>query len=179
MQDHDLRYPIGPFKPPEQFSKHIRNELLKEFASIPAKLRKVINKIPTAKIDTPWRPGGWTIRQVVHHLADSHMNGFIRCKLALTQETPHILLYSQPDWAACADSLDAPVSYSIDLLTSLHVRWTILFESLDSAGWQKTYLHPEMGEFSLANTLALYAWHGSHHTAQLQSWLDGKTGTSP
>ena len=178
MQKKDIRYPIGPFSPPEEIVLPTRRRMLGEFANIPAALRKTVSKIPVEKLDTPWRPGGWTLRQVIHHIADSHMNGFIRCKLALTEKNPDITRYSQPAWAECPDALLSAVSYSIDLLTSLHIRWLILFENISEEEWKRSFHHPEMGDITLETALALYTWHGKHHTEQLNAWLRGETGTS-
>jgi uncharacterized damage-inducible protein DinB len=140
-----------------------------EIEQAPAQLRSAVSGLEAAQLDTPYRPGGWTVRQVVHHLPDSHLNSYVRFKLALTEEEPLIKPYDEAAWAELADTRDTDIAVSLTLLDSLHQRWTVLLRSLASTDWRKTFRHPELGTMSLEKTAALYAWHGRHHVAQITS----------
>jgi len=165
----DLRYPIGKFSydgPPSQDQK---NAFLDAIASTPANLRSAVQGLSDDRLQTPYRPGGWTVRQVVHHLPDSHLNSYVRFKLALTEEEPTIKPYAEDRWAELADSKSTPIEVSLTLLESLHDRWVRLLRSLSPDEWRRTFRHPELGPMTLEKTLALYAWHGRHHVTQITS----------
>lgn len=159
-------FPIGPFRPvpPEP-----RASLIDVIAAAPAQLAAAVERLPDDRLDQPYR--NWTARQIVHHLADSHMHSVIRFKWALTEERPTIKAYDERAWVALADSRDGEVADSLALLTALHARWTTLLRSMTEAQFERTFDHPESGEtVRLADALAYYAWHGRHHTAQIE-WL--------
>ncbi|MFL6414659.1 MAG: YfiT family bacillithiol transferase [Bryobacteraceae bacterium] len=163
----DLRYPIGRYQPPSLITDSIRREWIGELEALPENLRKAVAGLSNVQLDTPYRSGGWTVRQVVHHVPDSHMNSYVRFRLALTEDTPTIKAYDERSWAELADARQAPIESSLDLLGGLHHRFTTLLRSLDSADFAKTFRHPEMGQVSLERTLGLYAWHGRHHVAHI------------
>jgi uncharacterized damage-inducible protein DinB len=165
----DLRYPIGKYKRTENLAPDRRSALIDIIAGTPQKLREALSGLSAEQLDTPYRPGGWTVRQVVHHVPDSHLNAYIRFKLALTEERPTIKPYEEDRWAELADSFNTPVEVSLTLLESLHVRWVNLLRSLPEADWQRSLLHPQNGEMTLLNVLDLYAWHGPHHVAHVTS----------
>jgi len=163
----DLRYPIGKFKYDGAVTDEQKQSFLSDIAQTPAHLRKAIDGLSDAQLDTPYRPGGWTVRQVVHHLPDSHMNSYVRFKLALTEDEPTIKPYAEDLWAQLADTAATPVETSLMLLDSLHDRWVRLLRSLTAAQWKRTFRHPELGPMNLEKTLAIYAWHGKHHVAHI------------
>lgn len=165
----DLRFPIGRFQPETNLTPARRSALLRIVAETPEKLREAVRGLSPEQIDTPYRPGGWTVRQVVHHLPDSHLNSYVRFKLALTEDRPVIKPYEEDRWAELADSFNTPVEVSLTLLESLHVRWVNLLRALPEADWERTFLHPQNGEMPLTQVLALYAWHGAHHVAHITS----------
>ena len=162
----DLRYPIGKFngQPPADDAE--RQRFLKDIEETPARLRAAVDHLSEKQIDTPYRDGGWTVRQVVHHVPDSHLNSYIRFKWALTEDEPTIKTYYEDRWAELADS-KMPVQVSLTLLDSLHQRWTNLLSSLNTDHWSKSLRHPELGLMTLDKLLALYAWHGKHHVAHI------------
>ncbi|HLV93810.1 MAG TPA: bacillithiol transferase BstA [Candidatus Acidoferrales bacterium] len=164
----DLRYPIGKFKKTEGVSDAQRTALIAAIAEAPAKLRAAATGLTEEQLDTPYRPGGWTVRQVVHHVPDSHMNSLVRFKLALTENEPTIKPYDEARWAELADA-KGPIEPSLLLLENLHERWLVLLKSLKAADWQRTFRHPERGTMTLEETLQLYAWHGRHHVAHITS----------
>jgi hypothetical protein len=166
---NDLRYPIGPFQKPDTISAADRAEWLDQLAELPALLRSAVTALPEGGLDRPYREGGWTARQVVHHVADSHLNSYVRFRLALTEDRPVIRPYDEAAWAVLADAATAPVDLSLSLLGALHLRWVTLLRSLDEEQWQRRLVHPVSGEFDLATMLALYAWHGRHHLAHIRS----------
>lgn len=143
--------------------------LIEEIARTPANLRSAVQGLSTKQLDTPYRPGGWTVRQVVHHLPDSHMNSYVRFKLALTEDEPTIKPYAEDRWAELSDTKATPIETSLTLLDSLHARWVALLRSLDSEQWKRNFRHPELGPVSLEKSLALYAWHGRHHVAHIRN----------
>jgi uncharacterized damage-inducible protein DinB len=161
----DLRYPVGRFdyQPP---TPAVRGEALAQLERLPAELRAAVRGLTESQLDTPYRPDGWTVRQVVHHVADSHMNGFIRVKLALTEVDPLIRPYDQDGFARLADTR-LPVEVSLALVEALHTRWTALWRSVPEAGMATPFRHPELGAMTLDRQLQLYAWHGRHHTAHI------------
>jgi hypothetical protein len=163
----DLRYPIGKFEYKEPLSGDERIRLISEIELAPEKLRQAVHGLNAQQLDTPYRPEGWTVRQVVHHVPDSHMNAYIRFKLALTEDAPTIKTYDEARWANLADSVETPVPVSLSMLEALHRRWVILLRSFRPAQFDLKFTHPELGLMSLDKTLALYAWHGRHHTAHI------------
>ncbi len=163
----DLRYPLGRFQMKEQITEQEREKFIEEIASTPARLRAAVAGLSSEQLDTPYRPEGWTLRQVVHHLPDSHLNSYCRFKLALTEDEPLIKPYDEAAWAELKDSFDTPVEVSLSLLESLHFRWVILLKSIAEEDFKRTFRHPEIGLVRLDQNVALYAWHGPHHTAQI------------
>jgi uncharacterized damage-inducible protein DinB len=164
---NDLRYPIGKFSyegPPNEDQKEV---LVEEIAETPSKLRAAVSRLTDSQLDTPYRPGGWSIRQVVHHLPDSHLNSYVRFKLALTEDEPTIKPYAEDRWAKLPDSKVTPIEVSLTMLGSLHDRWVRLLRSLTPEQWRRTFRHPVLGLMTLEKTLALYAWHGKHHVAHI------------
>lgn len=167
----DLKYPIGTFEEQEYanalYSESLKNELLTAIKVLPASLEMAILNLDAAQLATPYRPGGWTVNQVVHHVADSHIHAYTRCKHALTEKNPTIKPYDQDAWAELPD-YNLPVNISLTLLHALHERWYILLKELSPADWEKTYYHPEQKlEVSLWEMLKQYAWHGNHHLAHI------------
>jgi hypothetical protein len=167
MKDLDqLRYPVGRFIPPANSTAGLRAAQIETLRFLPGSLRAAVSGLNDAQLDTPYREGGWTLRQVVHHIADSHANCYVRFKLALTEDWPIIKPYDEAAWANLADSR-LPVEVSLVWTDALHERWVALLESLSEADFQKGYNHPEMGRQDLAKVLALYDWHSRHHTAHI------------
>ena len=162
-----LRFPIGRFQLPTTISAADRARYIEEIAAAPAAMRAAVKGMSETKLNTPYRPGGWTIRQVVHHVPDSHMNAYIRMKLALTEDEPRITTYMEDLWAELPDSRVVPVETSLQLLESVQERWVALMRSMTDAQWQRAYMHPEQGRFPLDRQAALYAWHGKHHVAHI------------
>src|ERR1700704_1344556 len=166
----DLRFPIGKFKRPQvPLDAATRTSLIGEIEQMPAAMRALVGGLSDAQLDTPYRPGGWTVRQVVHHVPDSHLNAYIRFKLALTEEEPTIKPYAEDRWALLPDVQTTPIEVSMMLLECLHTRWMRLLRSLKPDDWKRTFRHPELGVMALEKTLALYAWHGRHHVAHITS----------
>ena len=165
---NDPRFPIGAFVYGGQQTPGERQEAIDRIAAAPAALRAAVAGLADSQLDTPYREGGWTVRQVVHHLPDSHMNAYTRFRLALTEPTPTIRPYLEHLWAELSDARTAPLEISLALLDALHRRWVLLLRSLGADDWARRYLHPEHGrEWSLDEALAMYAWHGEHHTAHV------------
>ena len=165
----DLRYPIGKFSFDDEITPEKRRQCIQQIAAAPAQLRAAVAGLSPEQLDTPYRPGGWTVRQVVHHVPDSHLNSYIRCKLALTEEEPTIKPYDEKRWAELEDVRATPVEVSLMLLESLHRRWVPLLESLAPADFARKFRHPELGALTLEQNIALYAWHGRHHVAHITS----------
>ncbi|MGH7380061.1 MAG: YfiT family bacillithiol transferase [Candidatus Methylomirabilales bacterium] len=165
----DLRYPIGPFAGEADVTEEKRRRWTEELASTPDRLRAAVNGLSAEQLDTPYRPGGWTVRQVVHHLPDSHLNAYVRFKLGLTEREPTIKPYDEAAWAELADGRAAPVEVSLTLLESLHHRWILLLRSLTPADFARAFRHPELGRVTLDTYLQMYAWHGRHHVAHITS----------
>src|SRR5882672_4250054 len=163
----DPRYPIGKFNYDGAPSDEQRKKLVEDIAQTPTALRAAVKGLSPQQIETPYRDGGWTVRQVVHHLPDSHLNAYLRFKLALTEDQPTIKPYMEDRWAELQDTQSTPLEVSLALLDSLHTRWVRLLRSLKSADWKRNFLHPEMGAVSLEKSLALYSWHGQHHVAHV------------
>lgn len=162
----DPRFPIGKFHRPAAYTPELRAEHLAELEQAPALMRQAASGLNDQQLDTPYRDGGWTVRQVVHHVPDSHMNSYIRFKWALTEDNPLIKAYHEDLWAELADS-KAPIEGSLVMLERLHERWTLLLKSMDEAAWKRTFKHPQNGDMPLEMALALYAWHGRHHVAHV------------
>lgn len=164
----DLRYPIGRFRFDGDASANRREQWIEEIATVPARLRAAVAGLNAAQLDTPYREGGWTVRQVVHHLPDSHLNAYTRIKLALTEEEPTIKPYEEARWAELPDARAGEIEASLNLLESLHHRWLMLLRQMKPADFDRQFRHPEHGRiFKLSETLALYAWHGRHHVAHI------------
>ena len=163
----DLRYPIGEFSPPDPLEREQVDAWTDDIAALPADLRRTVARLTDVQLDTPYRPGGWTVRQVVHHLPDSHMNSLIRFKWALTEDRPTIKAYDEKGWAVLPDS-KGPIAGSLDLLDALHGRWVSLLRSLSWAQLRREFVHPESGPATLAVTVGSYAWHGRHHLAHIE-----------
>ena len=163
----DLRFPIGPLRSPAHFDAAWRAEAIRTIADTPAQLERAVAGWSDERLDTPYRPGGWTVRQLVHHVADSHVNAYVRFKLALTEEEPPVKGYEEAAWAELPDSARVPIGVSLDLLRALHTRWGALLEAMSEADFQRTLVHPEKGVRTLDQMLATYAWHGPHHVAHV------------
>ena len=163
----DPRYPVGKFAMPADTSPATRTQAIQDIAAVPQKIRAAVNGLNDSQLDTPYRDGGWTVRQVVHHLADSHMNAYVRCRLALTEVEPTIKPYEESAWAKLEDAAHAPVEVSLRLLEPLHERWVRLLNSVKNDEFARTFQHPEHGVRTLEWMLFLYAWHGKHHVAHV------------
>jgi uncharacterized damage-inducible protein DinB len=163
----DPHYPIGNFEMPAEVTPATRAKAIREISSVPRKVRAAVKGLNDEQLDTPYREGGWTVRQVVHHLADSHMNAYVRWRLALTETEPTIKPYEESAWAKLEDAAHAPVEVSLRLLKPLHERWTTLLHSVKQEEFARTFRHPEHGVRTLDWMLFLYAWHGRHHTAHI------------
>jgi uncharacterized damage-inducible protein DinB len=163
----DPRYPVGQFENPKAITPALRQAAIEEIAVAPAKIRAAVQGLSDAQLDTPYRAGGWTVRQVVHHLADSHMNAYIRWRLALTETEPTIKPYEEAAWAKLEDAAHAPVEVSLRLLEPLHERWVRMLRSVKAEEFARTFRHPDHGVRTLDWMLFLYAWHGRHHTAHI------------
>jgi hypothetical protein len=163
----DPRYPIGKFNYQGPPSEDQRKKLISEIEQAPAALRAAVRDLTPQQLETPYRDGGWTVRQVVHHVPESHMNAYIRYKLALTEDEPTIKPYAEDRWAQLPDVESTPIEISLVLLDSLHDRWVRLLRALKPDEWKKQFRHPELGVVSLEKNLAIYAWHGKHHVAHI------------
>ena len=165
----DLRYPIGPFKMEENLTGQRRKELIEQIAQAPAVLRAAVKGLNNTQLDTPYRPDGWTVRQVVHHVPDSHLNAYTRLKLALTENQPTIRAYDEKLWAGLPEARTAPVDLSLQLLEALHRRWVLQWQAMQPEDFARSFKHPEHGLRTLDWLLCMYAWHGRHHTAHVTS----------
>jgi len=163
----DLRYPVGKYAPPQEVNPGMRKQAIDTIAQTPAKMRAAVKGLNDTQLDTPYREGGWTVRQVAHHVPDSHMNAYVRFKLALTEDEPTIKPYEEGRWAELADGKSAPIEVSLALLDSLHERWVRLLRSIKTEEFSRTFRHPEHGVRTLDWMLFLYEWHGKHHTAHI------------
>lgn len=163
----DLRYPVGPLAAPAPFTPAHRAAAIKTLAEAPARLRLACAGLTDAQLDTPYRPGGWTVRQVVHHVVDSHINAYLRTKFALSEDNPTIKPYPEAVWAEMTDGRKAPVSMSLNLLDALHGRWVMLLTSLAPEQFARALMHPDRGPMSIDDVLAMYEWHARHHTAHI------------
>ena len=163
----DLRFPIGKWNPATPVRESDYPRLIGEIAEAPGALRSAVAGMSRDQLETPYRPGGWTVKQVVHHLPDSHLNAYTRFKLALTEDEPAVKAYDEAKWAELPDSQRVPVEVSLDLLESLHLRWVVLLRGMDRGDFQRGLKHPERGLMTLEQLLAMYAWHGRHHVAHI------------
>jgi hypothetical protein len=170
MNDLDtLRYPVG--RPPRNSAPlgvTRRAELLGVLERTPPTIRSLVEPLSDSELDTPYRPGGWTIRQVVHHVPDSHMNAYVRMKLAVTEDTPRIKTYDEKRWAELLEARTGPIAMSLDLLDSLHTRWIAFLRALPEADFQRAFTHAEWGVVTVDDALGMYEWHCRHHTAHIQ-----------
>jgi uncharacterized damage-inducible protein DinB len=163
----DPRYPVGKFEMPTGITPALRQTAIEEIAGTPAKVRSAVSGLTDAQLETPYREGGWTVRQVVHHVADSHMNAYVRLRLALTETEPTIKAYQEADWARLEDAQHAPVEISLKLLEPLHDRWVRLLRTVTPEQYARPLRHSESGLKNVEWLLFLYAWHGRHHTAHI------------
>ena len=163
-----LKYPIGKFTAPENVTADMRQAWIESITALPQHLEAALEGVTEAQLDTPYRPDGWTVRQVVHHLADSHINAYCRLHLSLTEDAPVIKPYEEGAWAKLPDST-LPISHSLEILRGLHFRWVHLLRNMSEADFQRTYVHPQYGKvYSMDTMSALYAWHGGHHLAHVK-----------
>src|SRR5215470_6305662 len=166
----DLRYPVGKWEIPSgELTAGQRSALIDQIAETPGRLRRAVENLTDEQLETPYRPGGWTVCQVVHHVPDSHLNSYARFKLALTEDEPTIKDYREDRWAELADAQSGPVETSLVLLESLHKRWVTMLKSMTPDQFERKFRHPELGVVSLDRSLSLYAWHGRHHVAHVTS----------
>ncbi len=165
----DLKYPIGKFFPPKAITPEMRTEWLTTLETFPEKLKGIIGDLDDTKLDTPYRPGGWTVRQLLMHIGDSHLNSYVRFKWALTEDRPVIKAYSQTGWADLRDSQEATGEEAVQFIAAVHKRWVRLLRVLDEAQWQRSFVHPETKkEIAIGENLALYDWHSRHHYAHIE-----------
>jgi hypothetical protein len=172
--DDSLRYPIGRFTvtPTDHMSPEQLRSGIDEIAALPARLRAAVSGLTHDQLETPYREGGWTVRQTVHHIADSHMNSFIRFRLALTEDKPTVKPYNEKDWAELIDTRTAAVSLSLSIIDAMHARWVMLLRAMSPEDFRRPFLHPDYGERRLDWNLLLYAWHGEHHVAHITRLRD-------
>lgn len=174
MEHDDLRYPIGQFARPGSITPGLVKNWLRKIAELPADLRAVVGPMSTEQLETPYRPGGWCVRQVVHHIADSHTNSFVRFKWALTEERPTIKAYHEDRWAELPDYVDVPVETSLAFIAVLHERWVLLLRGLGAEELAREFVHPETGTVRLDTNIGIYAWHGRHHLAHITRLIERK-----
>jgi len=172
MDNTDLRFPVGKFTFPESVTEADLAGFVEQIAQTPARLRAAVAGLDDSQLDTPYRPGGWTVRQVIHHVPDSHLNSYTRFRLALTEEEPVINSYREDQWAELEDARTLPVDVSLQLLEPLHTRWVKLLNSLSAEQWKRAFRHPQLGAVTLEKNAALYAWHGRHHEAHITRLRD-------
>jgi len=165
----DLSYPIGKYETKTVLTPAKREEAIAQIAEAPKRMRDAVSGLSGGQLDTPYRPGGWTVRQVAHHVPDSHMNAYTRLKLALTENEPTIKPYEEQLWAELADSRETPVEVSLALLEFLHLRWDILLRALQPEDFARRLRHPALGIMTVDNLVHHYAWHGRHHVAHITS----------
>ena len=163
----DLRFPIGKFQRPAAVAAADRPELIATLAAAPERYRAAVAGLTDSQLDTPYRPDGWTVRQVIHHIPDSHMNSYLRMKFAATETDPVIKAYDEAVWANLRDAKAMPVEPSLQLISGLHARWVEFLRSLGESDWARAFVHPEHGRMQIDTALALYAWHSKHHEAHI------------
>ena len=168
----DLRYPIGKFEPIQPITDSTVSKWIDAIEVLPGDLHQTVADLSDAQLDTQYRPEGWTIRQVVHHLVDSHLNAYVRCKWALTEDLPAIKTYHEDRWADLVDYRETPVKVSLDLLQALHLRWIILLRGLSVDQLRRKFQHPEWGDVDIRMTTGIYAWHGRHHLAHITTTIN-------
>src|ERR1051326_7861631 len=168
----DPRYPIGRFVPDPNPTPELRARHIEAIAGLPSRMRRAVANLSEQQLNTPYREGGWTVRQVVHHVPDSHLNAYIRFKLAATENNPTIKPYDETAWAGLKDSELTPVEVSLTLLESLHTRWAVLLRSMKAEDFRRSFVHPESGPHEVDWLLSLYSWHGNHHVAHIPSLRD-------
>jgi uncharacterized damage-inducible protein DinB len=166
----DLRYPAGTLTYDPDVTPDKRRAWIQEIAATPRRFRAALEGLTDAQLDMPYRPGGWTVRQLAHHVTDSHVNAYCRLKLAMTEDNPTIKPYDQDAWAGLADTARTPVAVSLSLLDAVHHRWVVLLESLSDQDFARPLVHPEYGPLTIDRLLQMYAWHGRHHVAHLVEW---------
>lgn len=170
MHDETLRYPIGKFSAPSDITPAQREEYIAGIEKLPQDLRQAVASLSEEQLDTPYREGGWTLRQVVHHIPDSHINSYVRYKWTLTEDNPTIKAYYEDRWAELPDTQYAPVALSLDLLKAVHQRWVVLLRHMQEDDWAKSFVHPGgQRTIRLDTALAMYVWHGKHHLAHIES----------
>ncbi len=175
MDNETLRYPIGKFSAPSEVTPAQREEYIAEIKKLPQDLRRSVASLNEEQLDTPYREGGWTLRQVVHHVPDSHINSYVRYKWTLTEDNPTIKAYYEDRWAELPDTQYAPIALSLDLLEAIHQRWVILLRHMQEADWAKSFVHPDgQRAIRLDTALATYVWHGKHHLAHIESLKQSK-----
>lgn len=167
----DLRYPIGEFAPSDAISPAERSYWIDQLRALPGQVRDAVAGLTDEQLDTPYRPGGWSVRQVVHHLADSHMNALLRIKLALTEDEPTIKAYDENLWAELVDSTAPAPEFSLKILDGIHARMALIFKHMKEDDWHRSFVHPVNGKTTLDRHLGLYAWHGRHHLAHITSLI--------
>ena len=165
---NDVRYPIGRFALVTTLTPAQRADCIEQIAAAPDQLRRAVAGLEAGQLDTPYRPGGWTVRQVVHHVPDSHLNAYTRFKLACTEDTPTVKTYDEARWAELPEAKTAPIAMSIDLLDALHRRWVAFLRALPEPDFRKAFSHPEWGIVSIDESLGMYAWHCRHHAEHIR-----------
>jgi len=171
----ELKYPIGKYQKPDGYTPEMQQEWISVLAALPSWMDACIENLDEHQLQTPYRDGGWTIQQVVHHVADSHLNAYVRLKLALTEDNPVIKPYNEKEWAELPDSSLVPVNISVTLLHSLHRRMVAILQNMKPSDWERTYFHPQQQRnFPLWEVVALYAWHSKHHTAHIMNLRERK-----
>jgi hypothetical protein len=180
MNDLDRRrYPVGPLpRHPAPLDAKTREEFLGILEQTPATIRALVERLGDAQLDTPCRPGGWTVRQVVHHIPDSHLNAYVRMKLAVTEDSPHVKTYEEGRWAELPEAKTGPIAMSLALLEGLHRRWVAFLRGLPAADFRKSFKHPEWGVVTLDDSLGMYAWHCRHHTAHIKLGIEATRAQS-
>ena len=163
----DPRYPVGRFKRPEKVTSPKRVAAIVALAELPGNLKHAVEGLDREQLDTPYREGGWTVRQLIHHIPDSHINAYVRFKLALTETDPVVKTYEEQLWAEMEDSRETPVEVSLTMLEALHTRWVVLLRTMKDEAFARRFVHPQLGPMALEKVLAMYAWHGAHHTAHV------------
>lgn len=169
----DPRFPIGEFNRDTVFTAETRRAAVAHIAALPQQMREAVAGLDGAQLDTPYRTGGWTVRELVHHVADSHANAFIRMKVALTASNPLVMKFDQGAFAALPDA-QLPIDLSLSILDAVHARWTVVCRSIAGAAWQRPFVHPELGPLTVEMHIHLYAWHGRHHVAHITSLRHNK-----
>ena len=174
MPTDALMYPVGPWVDPGPMDAAVRAAALDALRELPGQLRMAVDSLTEAQLEMPYRPGGWTIRQVVHHLPDSHMNAYVRMKLALTEPLPAVRSYEEQHWAELPDGRSAPIGVSLDLLEALHRRWVLSLERLPEDAFARGFVHPVRGVVRVDAAMSMYAWHGRHHLAHIAQAVGGR-----